>query len=109
MLLEVKNMSELEQRVKALEDQWQRLQQVFIAAPTPTLQPKKEPASILARFNPEQASRLDAIQENGVWKISPKHFLPPPIFGEISEVVKGLGGKYVPATPNVPGHWTAPL
>jgi hypothetical protein len=98
-------MSDLEQRVKALEDQLQRIAATFIQAPAPT----KAPAGILARFNPEQAANLDAQQVNGQWALNPKHFLPPTVFGQINETVKGLKGKYVPASPNVPGHWTVPL
>jgi hypothetical protein len=75
-------------------------------------QPKPETVAnidILKEFTEEQEKRLTAERKGDYWKINPKHFLAPTVFGQISEVVKGLGGKYVPASPDVPGHWTVPL
>ena len=96
--------TDLEARVKALEDLIQNLGRCLIAPPTPT----KDAPAILSKFPNEQADRLDAEKNGATWKVTPNHFLPTQQWQEINKTVQTLNGKYVAATNGEPGHWTIP-
>jgi hypothetical protein len=87
----------LEERVKALEEQWQRLADAILAAPKPKPQPQ---TGILSQFPTEIADLLIATEENGSYIIKPKQFLVNTNFAKAAEIVKTLGGEYISAGKN---------
>ena len=48
-------------------------------------------------FPENLAARLDFTEKEGVWIIKPKAFLGSELFGDVVEIIKGLGGEYVSA------------
>ncbi len=58
----------------------------------------------------EYAELCDFYDEQGQIIVKPRNFLGSDKFGKIRDAVKGLGGKYVPASqsPNGKGHFSIP-
>jgi hypothetical protein len=48
-------------------------------------------------FQPELAAMLNFEQKENYWIIKPKSFLGGDLFGDIAEIVRGLGGEYISA------------
>lgn len=99
-------MSDLEARVKALEDWQQRMAQAIISAPAPKpIQPKpvtQPPPSqaeieIRRQFTVEQEETLSFEDKGDYWLIKPVHFLGSEMFSDIASVVRAVGGEYISA------------
>jgi hypothetical protein len=48
-------------------------------------------------FQPDLADKLNFEQKDNYWIIKPKGFLGGDLFGDIAEIVRGLGGEYISA------------
>jgi hypothetical protein len=103
-------MTDLEARVKALEDLVQKITQAFVAPPTPIVPhyTSTSTTTTTSGTSPETSDLEYSKAEDGNTLIYPKHHLTLERFKEVTAKVKADGGKYVIATSDTPGHWSVP-
>jgi hypothetical protein len=100
--------TELERRVKALEDLMQRITQAFYMPPNKsTPQPQAQPTqpttskriidNVRYAFPEDLETRLNFEEKGDYILLRPKQFLGDEVFAKIASIVRGMGGEYVSA------------